>query len=320
MRIVDPEKRCTFYRYKELPSPITIKAGGQPVTAVLLAYPGCKSQPHLRLSPDAIKKLARFFEPELSVWLRAAQERQARVIKKRSRKVVSGKGACMPEAKSTESLIAQAFKQMSKPTKRPLGAANRDSNQSHVKNPAAVELGRSGGLKGGIARARKLTAQRRTEIAKAAAVSRWENRSSPKGNAMTNKWRKTLTRSDAQQKTKGALMPFLRFTKGGTGKDQTRWFREEFFSDLKWEPSYSASGNNMEKANIKVRVKLGGEDLGVRNMHLDHDPARATNHRAPTTHLHFDGKTRQALEDQNFSGRSVVVERDGEGRYSLTVL
>jgi hypothetical protein len=43
------------------------------------------------------------------------------------------------------------------------------------KNPAAVILGRLGGLKGGKARARKLSAKKRTEIARAAALARWQN-------------------------------------------------------------------------------------------------------------------------------------------------
>ncbi len=42
-----------------------------------------------------------------------------------------------------------------------------------VKNPAAVALGRLGGLKGGKARAEKLTPERRSEIAKKAANARW---------------------------------------------------------------------------------------------------------------------------------------------------
>jgi hypothetical protein len=42
------------------------------------------------------------------------------------------------------------------------------------KNPAAVALGRLGGLKGGAARAKKLTAQERSEIAKKAARARWK--------------------------------------------------------------------------------------------------------------------------------------------------
>jgi len=44
------------------------------------------------------------------------------------------------------------------------------------KNPAAVMLGRLGGLKGGMARAAKLTAEQRRRIAKKAARTRWEKR------------------------------------------------------------------------------------------------------------------------------------------------
>ena len=42
------------------------------------------------------------------------------------------------------------------------------------KNPAAVALGRLGGLKGGKARAQKLTQEQRSEIAKKAAEKRWK--------------------------------------------------------------------------------------------------------------------------------------------------
>ncbi len=42
-----------------------------------------------------------------------------------------------------------------------------------VKDPAAVELGRRGGLIGGKARAAKLTPERRSEIARNAAAKRW---------------------------------------------------------------------------------------------------------------------------------------------------
>jgi hypothetical protein len=41
------------------------------------------------------------------------------------------------------------------------------------KDPAAVSLGRRGGLKGGKARAKSMSAKRRSEIAKAAAKARW---------------------------------------------------------------------------------------------------------------------------------------------------
>ena len=45
-----------------------------------------------------------------------------------------------------------------------------------MKNPHAVELGRLGGLKGGKARAKVLTAERRSEIAKKAAKKRWQKK------------------------------------------------------------------------------------------------------------------------------------------------
>jgi hypothetical protein len=44
------------------------------------------------------------------------------------------------------------------------------------KNPAAVALGRLGGLKGGVARAKKLSAVKRKKIAKKAAETRWGKR------------------------------------------------------------------------------------------------------------------------------------------------
>lgn len=45
------------------------------------------------------------------------------------------------------------------------------------KDPAAVALGRKGGLKGGKARAAKLTAKQRSEAAQKAARARWAKRS-----------------------------------------------------------------------------------------------------------------------------------------------
>lgn len=47
--------------------------------------------------------------------------------------------------------------------------------EAQVKNPHAVALGKLGGAKGGPARAKKLTAQKRSEIAKKAATTRWAN-------------------------------------------------------------------------------------------------------------------------------------------------
>ncbi len=44
------------------------------------------------------------------------------------------------------------------------------------KNPAAVQLGRLGGLRGGKARAERLSASERSKIAKKAAEIRWKQK------------------------------------------------------------------------------------------------------------------------------------------------
>ena len=49
-----------------------------------------------------------------------------------------------------------------------------DKPEDEGKNPHAVALGRMGGLKGGRARAKKLSAAKRKEIAKRAARARWD--------------------------------------------------------------------------------------------------------------------------------------------------
>lgn len=52
----------------------------------------------------------------------------------------------------------------------------QDEDLNKRKDPAAVDLGRRGGLKGGKARAEKLTPEKRREIAKRAAQSRWKQK------------------------------------------------------------------------------------------------------------------------------------------------
>jgi len=55
-------------------------------------------------------------------------------------------------------------------TQKPQGQLQAPAKE---KNPAAVALGRLGGLKGGPARAKKLSSKKRKAIAKKAAEIRW---------------------------------------------------------------------------------------------------------------------------------------------------
>jgi hypothetical protein len=59
----------------------------------------------------------------------------------------------------------------------PVAEPTEDAPKTHEKLPAAVELGRRGGLKGGKARAESMTPERRAEIARRAATARWNKKS-----------------------------------------------------------------------------------------------------------------------------------------------
>lgn len=71
----------------------------------------------------------------------------------------------MPKRSSTTNeSVADGLRPLPKPAE----------NEQREKNPAAVALGRLGGLKGGKARAEKLSDEQRKEIAKKAAKARWQ--------------------------------------------------------------------------------------------------------------------------------------------------
>jgi hypothetical protein len=57
-----------------------------------------------------------------------------------------------------------------------IATGEKDETETSAKNPAAVALGRLGGLKGGKARAAKLSPKKRSAIAKKAAQARWKNK------------------------------------------------------------------------------------------------------------------------------------------------
>jgi len=55
-----------------------------------------------------------------------------------------------------------------------MAETENSTSRKHRKNPYAVALGRKGGLKGGPARAAKMTPEERSESARKAVLARWE--------------------------------------------------------------------------------------------------------------------------------------------------
>jgi len=96
------------------------------------------------------------------------------------------------------------------------------------KNPAAVALGKLGGLKGGPARAEKLPPERRTEIARKGAETRWEKLS------LYNEVKATQTAAILLE-LNGGEMDYAKCTKLLYNIERealNRWTRPVVFDDL----------------------------------------------------------------------------------------
>jgi hypothetical protein len=90
-------------------------------------------------------------------------------MKKKAKKKTERKDA----AQNALSVVEQAIGGKLIAEKSQPESEQPEESIEETKNPAAVALGRLGGLKGGKARAAKLTKEQRSEIAKKAAKTRW---------------------------------------------------------------------------------------------------------------------------------------------------
>lgn len=78
--------------------------------------------------------------------------------------------------KRTSDVNITAFQILQAATGQETEAPAKKKPAEPEKNPAAVALGRLGGLKGGKARDAALTGKRKSEIAKKAAAARWKSK------------------------------------------------------------------------------------------------------------------------------------------------
>ena len=78
------------------------------------------------------------------------------------------------QEQDVNTLAAQIIEEATEGTSEDKEQELEEKSEEVTKNPHAQALGRLGGLKGGKARAAKLSAKRRKEIAQKAAKARWK--------------------------------------------------------------------------------------------------------------------------------------------------
>jgi hypothetical protein len=131
------------------------------------------------------------------------------------------------------------------------------------------------------------------------------------------RWWKTMSRTDAQQPTKGYLVAYLRLTQNRGPLDPDVWFKNVLFAGATWTPGYFGR-NSVEEATAAFQVFDGSSNLGLHQLKLTHDDKRPLNHKHPATWIHWEG-LQPYLQGNNREDWYVVVERDSATSPPLTL-
>lgn len=129
-------------------------------------------------------------------------------------------------------------------------------------------------------------------------------------------WSKVMSRTDAQQKTKGYPVQYLRFTKGTNVQNNQTWFRTSLFAGHAWKPGVHGK-HVVEECVVPINVFINGLPKGVRNFRVTHDHNRKKNNSTPNTYLHYDSATVMDLRAINLTGKMAIIDQLPNGQYEL---
>lgn len=132
-------------------------------------------------------------------------------------------------------------------------------------------------------------------------------------------WCKQLSSSDAQQVT-SATNPTgkLRLSKAGFLIDHRNAFRQEMFANQAWQTRVQR-GKAYEIVEVDFDVVIRGNALGTLRLTIDHAPHRIAGQNNVPTILAWGLRLNQLLRATNYVGDWVMIERDTQGRFHLSI-
>lgn len=132
------------------------------------------------------------------------------------------------------------------------------------------------------------------------------------------RWVKELDHTAAQQakSAKTKTTGNLRLSREEAAINHKRYFREDFFGGLPWAPT---DGKDSEQeVMVGFHTWIDGQDFGVQDLRLSHDPGRISGQGNVPTVLHW-GVLGPEMRSTNYIGHFVSIERTTDGRYNLVV-
>ena len=133
-------------------------------------------------------------------------------------------------------------------------------------------------------------------------------------------WEKSMSRTDAQQETKGALVPYLRLTQGSLKDgDYKVWFREVLFGDLAWKECKVGRTDDCECAGVNIEYRISGKNFGDIATEISHCPSRQQSNNAPTTWLHWPSRIEDFLKENDLSENTVILSKN-VNKYMIEIM
>ena len=138
----------------------------------------------------------------------------------------------------------------------------------------------------------------------------------PSATAIVLRWCKKLDGSDAQR-VQGNATGKLRLAKANFPIDKNTWFRHDFFN-TPWQ-SRKRQGNKLDVTTVRFDIRVNGRSMGQQDLIVDHGEHRIANQANVPTVLAWGTELNQELRDHNHVGNWVVLTRDVNGRFALTI-
>ncbi|MDK9674742.1 phospholipase D-like domain-containing protein [Propionibacterium freudenreichii] len=132
------------------------------------------------------------------------------------------------------------------------------------------------------------------------------------------RWVKQLDNTAAQQVKSASSNPTgnLRLSQETAAIDHKHYFRDDFFGGLPWTPTEGKSSE--QEVIVGFHTWIDGQDLGVQDLRLSHDPHRVSGQGNVPTVLHW-GVLSRIMRSTNYIGFFVSIERTLDGRYNLVI-
>lgn len=140
---------------------------------------------------------------------------------------------------------------------------------------------------------------------------------------VVKRWTKTMSASDAQQKStpRTQVTGNIKLTEAGHDFDWTTYFRDTFFADLDWHSTEKPRGT-LETADVDVEVFVDGVSVGTYEMVVDHAAYRRLAGTRDQSNVPTWLKWRAFgayLREHSLAGRVASLERMADGSFRLHI-